>query len=208
VALKMLGLNNEVSLFESRHANFVAPRRGLRLPNLPTGFDSLTWGIIGQQIHVKFAGSLRRDLIELAGEKIGGMRAHPTPERVASLALAKLKARRFSRSKARYLIDAAAAVARGELDIENLPHGSAVAAEKKLTARHGVGTWTARYVMLRTGFADAAPVGDSALAAALQKLHKLAERPDQTEAARLMAAFSPHRSLATMHLWTYLREAA
>ena len=95
VALRMLGLNNEVSLFESRHAKFVAPRRGLRLPNLPTGFDSLTWAIIGQQIHIKFAGSLRRDLIEMAGEKIGDMRTHPTPERVADLSVAKLKAHRF-----------------------------------------------------------------------------------------------------------------
>jgi AraC family transcriptional regulator of adaptative response / DNA-3-methyladenine glycosylase II len=208
VALKMLGLNNEVTGFETRHAGFAAPRRGLRLPNLPTGFDSLTWGIIGQQIHMKFASSLRRDLISLAGEKIGEMRAHPTPERVADLSVAKLNARRFSRSKASYLIDAAAAVARGELAIESLTQGSAIAAETKLTAQRGIGTWTARYVMMRVGFADCAPVGDSALATALQKLHKLPERPNQEETAALMAQFAPHRSLATMHLWTYLREAA
>ncbi|HEY5084484.1 MAG TPA: hypothetical protein VII48_08190, partial [Rhizomicrobium sp.] len=78
--------------------------------------------------------------------------------------------------------------------------------EKKLTALHGVGTWTARYTMLRGGFADAAPVGDSALATALQRLHKLKERPDQAETAKLMAQFSPHRSLATMHLWISLKE--
>ena len=208
VALKMLGLNNEVSLFETRHAKFVAPRRGLRLPNLPTGFDSLAWAIIGQQIHLKFAASLRRDLIAMAGEKIGPMRTHPTPERVADLSVAKLNAHRFSRSKASYLIDAAAAVARGELAIENLTQGSALAAEKKLTAQRGIGTWTARYVMMRVGFADSAPVGDSALAMALQRLHKLPERPDHQKAEALMAKFAPHRSLATMHLWTYLREAA
>jgi AraC family transcriptional regulator of adaptative response / DNA-3-methyladenine glycosylase II len=51
-------------------------------------------------------------------------------------------------------------------------------------------------------------VGDSALATALQKLHKLPERPAHEQTAALMARFSPHRSLATMHLWTYLREAA
>ena len=56
--------------------------------------------------------------------------------------------------------------------------GSAVAAEKKLTAQRGIGIWTARYVLMRGGFADAAPVGDSALATALQRLHKLPERPD------------------------------
>jgi AraC family transcriptional regulator of adaptative response / DNA-3-methyladenine glycosylase II len=207
-ALRMLGLNNEVTQFESRHARFASPRRGLRLPNLPTGFDALAWGIIGQQINVKFAGALRRDLILMAGERIGEMRTHPTPERVAELSVAALNGRRFSRSKAAYLIDSAAAIARGELDIEGLRRGSAVAAERKLTALRGIGLWTARYILLRDGFADAAPIGDSALATALQKLHKLLERPDQEEAARLMALFAPHRSLATMHLWTYLKEAA
>jgi AraC family transcriptional regulator of adaptative response / DNA-3-methyladenine glycosylase II len=208
VALRMLGLNNEVTPFETRHARFVAPRRGLRLPNLPTGFDSLTWAIVGQQINMKFAIGLRRDLIKMAGEPIGSMRAHPSPERVADLSVAKLNAQRFSRSKASYLIDAAAAVARGELPVETFPLRSAVAAENKLTQRRGIGTWTARYVLMRMGFADAAPVGDSALAAALHKLHKLPERPDHDQVAKLMAQFAPHRSLATMHLWTYLREAA
>ena len=205
-ALKMLGLNNETAPFETRHAEFAAPRRGLRLPNIPTGFDGLAWGIIGQQINVKFAASLRGEIIRLAGEKVGPMRAHPTPERVANMNIQALNKRRFSRSKAAYLIGAAEAVAKGKLDIEGLPRGSAVAAEKKLTALHGVGTWTARYTMLRGGFADAAPVGDSALATALERLHKLPERPDHAQVAAMMAAYSPHRSLATMHLWTYLKE--
>ena len=207
-ALKILALTNDVTQFETRHAGFVAPRRGLRMPLLPTGFDALCWGIIGQQINVKFATSLRRDLVELAGEKIGDMRAHPTPEAVANLDKAALTSRRYADSKARYLIDAGAAIASGKLDIENLGEGSAFAAEKALTAQRGIGIWTARYVLMRGGFADAAPVGDSALATALQKLHKLPERPDADQAARLMSAFAPHRSLATMHLWTYLKEAA
>jgi AraC family transcriptional regulator of adaptative response / DNA-3-methyladenine glycosylase II len=207
-ALKMLGLNNETAPFETRHAALTAPRRGLRLPNIPTGFDGLAWGIIGQQINVKFASSLRSEIIRMAGEKVGGMRAHPTPERVANLNVVTLNKHRFSRSKAAYLIGAGETVAKGALDIEGLPRGSAVAAEKKLTALHGVGTWTARYTMLRGGFADAAPVGDSALATALQRLHQLPERPDHEQVKTLMTAFSPHRSLATMHLWTSLKEPA
>ena len=207
-ALKMLGLYNEVTPFETRHARFASPRKGLRLPLLPTGFDGLTWAIIGQQINIKFAGALRREVIALAGEKIGDMRTHPTAAQVADLDIAKLTSRRFSGSKAKYLIGAAEMVAKGELDIEGLPRGSAVAAEKKLTALHGIGTWTARYVMMRGGFADATLVGDSALATALQKLHKLPERPDQAGTAKLMEAFAPHRSLATMHLWTSLKEAS
>jgi AraC family transcriptional regulator of adaptative response / DNA-3-methyladenine glycosylase II len=207
-ALKILSLTNDVAQFETRHAEFVKNRRGLRMPLLPTGFDALCWGIIGQQINVKFASSLRRDMVELAGEKIGNMRAHPTPQRVADIGVPALAARRYSGSKARYLIDAAQAIASGTLDIENLGEGSAIAAERALTAQRGIGTWTARYVLMRAGFADAAPVGDSALATALQRLHNLPQRPGADESARLMSRFAPHRSLATMHLWTSLKEAA
>ncbi len=207
-ALRILALTNDVTPFETRHPAFVQNRRGLRLPLLPTGFDALCWGIIGQQINIKFAVSLRRELIEIAGERVGDMRAHPTPESVANIDVATLAGRRYSRSKARYLVEAAQAVASGQLDIEGLPAGSAIAAEKALTARHGIGTWTARYVLMRGGFADAAPVGDSALATALQRLHQLPDRPDANQTARMMSRFAPHRALATMHLWTYLREAA
>lgn len=213
-ALRMLGLNNEVMQFETRMAQdartapMIARQRGLRLPNIPTNFDALCWAIIGQQINVKFAVSLRRDMIALVGEKIGDMVAHPTPERVVEIGAAKLAKRRYSHSKAAYLMGAADHVANGKLDIDRLPEASAVAAEKKLTALYGIGTWTARYVMLRSGFADAAPVGDSALATALQRLHQRAERPAHEEVAKLMQAFAPHRSLATMHLWTSLKAAA
>ncbi len=207
-ALKILALTNDVTPFETRHAAFVAPRRGLRMPLLPTGFDALCWGIIGQQINVKFAASLRRELVDITGEKIGDMRVHPSPESVANIDVGSLTSRRYSRSKAQYLVDAAQAVATGKLDIEGLTEGSALAAQNALTAQRGIGIWTARYVLMRGGFADAAPVGDSALATALQRLHNLPERPDTDETARLMSRFAPHRSLATMHLWTSLKEAA
>jgi AraC family transcriptional regulator of adaptative response / DNA-3-methyladenine glycosylase II len=206
-ALRVLALTNDITQFETRHAAFTATRRGLRMPLLPTGFDALCWGIIGQQINVKFATSLRREMVEIAGEKIGDMRAHPTPESIANIDVGALTSRRYSGSKARYLVDAAQAIVSGTLDIENLGEGSALAAEKALTAQRGIGLWTARYVLMRGGFADAAPVGDSALATGLQRLHKLPERPDSEQTARLMAAFAPHRSLATMHLWTSLKEA-
>jgi len=210
-ALRMMGLNNEIALFEKRVAGnaFFARRKGLRVPAIPTGFDGLAWAIVGQQINVKFAASLRREIIQLAGvDAGGGMVAHPTAERVADLSVVTLAKRRFSRSKADYLIGAAKEVAEGRLDIETLPDGSATAFEKKLKAVRGIGTWTARYAMLRAGFADAAPVGDSALATVLQRLHGMEQRPDQDETHKLMLDYAPHRSLATGHLWAALRDAA
>jgi AraC family transcriptional regulator of adaptative response / DNA-3-methyladenine glycosylase II len=214
-SLRMLGLTSDVKSFETRARNdamlsaMIARQRGLRVPLTASGFEALCWGIIGQQINVKFAASLRREILNLAGEPAGkGMRTHPAPERVANLSPSLLTSRRFSRSKTEYLIGAAREVAEARLDIEGLISGSARAAETKLKSVHGIGTWTARYVMLRTGFADSAPVGDCVLGTALQRLHALGERPGQEEAERLMREFSPHRSLATTHLWASVKEAA
>jgi 3-methyladenine DNA glycosylase/8-oxoguanine DNA glycosylase len=78
-----------------------------------------------------------------------------------------------------------------------------------LTSLRGVGTWTARYTLLRgAGFADCAPVGDVALAAALQKLHAAERRPAPQEVEQLMRPFAPYRSIATFHLWASLKDAA
>jgi AraC family transcriptional regulator of adaptative response / DNA-3-methyladenine glycosylase II len=62
--------------------------------------------------------------------------------------------------------------------------------------------------MLRGGFADTVPVGDSALATALQRLHKLETRPAHDAVDQLMQGFAPHRSLATCHLWASLKKEA
>lgn len=205
-ALAILGLVHDIGPFEDEHAAFVKPRRGLRVPLLPSTFDALCWGIIGQQINIRFASKLRREIVGLAGRPIGDMRAHPTPRALAGIDASDLTSRQFSRSKTRYLLDAAQAIVAGTLDIETLRGGSALAAEKALTAQRGVGIWTARYVLMRSGFADAAPVGDSGLATALQQLHQLPARPDAEHTARLMSHFAPNRSLASLHLWTLLAE--
>ncbi|MHC1481100.1 Ada metal-binding domain-containing protein [Frateuria aurantia] len=207
-SLKILGLGMDIDDFEKAHPALVETRRGLRVPLIPSAFDALCWAIIGQQINLSFAGSLRQALILRAGDSIGDMKVHPTPAAIAALDPVELTSRRFSRSKARYLIDTAQAIAAGRLDIEQLVDGSALEAERLLTAQHGIGTWTARYVLMRTGFADAAPVGDSGLATALGRLHDLPERPDAVMTARLMARYAPWRSLASLHLWASLQTTA
>jgi AraC family transcriptional regulator of adaptative response / DNA-3-methyladenine glycosylase II len=214
-ALRMLGLSLDVTAFETRAARdprmaaLIARRPGLRLPLTPTGFEGLTWAIIGQQINIAFACSLRRELLEIAGVEVEGMRVHPSAGSVAEIRVDDLARRRFSRKKAEYLIGAAQAVASGRLDADGLGDGSAVAAERNLTQLRGIGTWTARYMLMRgAGFADCAPVGDVALAAALQKLTGAGERPGPAQVEELMRPFAPHRSLATFHLWASLKDAA
>lgn len=212
-ALRLLGLAADVSGFERdaarepRMAALIARRPGLRLPLAATVFDGLCWAIVGQQINLAFASALRRDLIALAGTPVDRMRAHPSPAQIASVDVGALRRKRFSRAKCAYLTEAARAALDGRLDLEALADGSALRAEAALTAVRGIGTWTARYVLMRgCGFADCAPVGDVALAAALQRYAGLAERPSHGEVEDLMRPFSPHRSLATFHLWASLKD--
>jgi 3-methyladenine DNA glycosylase/8-oxoguanine DNA glycosylase len=221
VALRMLGLTpalaDAAAGLEARAdtdaatARLVGNRRGYRPPLAATVFEALAWAIIGQQINLTFAADLRRQLILLAGRPHpSGMIAHPDAAAVAVLDPALLTARRFSRSKARYLIDAAQAAVDGRLDLAALerldtdPAGEA-AAEAALLALRGIGPWTTNYVLMRgCGLPDRVPVGDAGLAAALQRFHAMDRRPTAEEQGTLMRPHAPWRSLATAHLWASL----
>src|SRR5690606_19621289 len=100
------------------------------------------------------------------------------------------------------------AVSDGTLDLDDMTTRSAPAIERRLLAVRGLGPWSAQYMLMRGfGFADCVPAGDSGLATALERFFALEERPDATGTRRLMETFSPHRALATFHLWTSLGES-
>lgn len=215
--LRMAGLNGQRAAWmqlgrqQPDAARLLAGKPALWLPLTAEPFEALCWAIIGQQINLSFATALRRSLIQLSGVPIAGstLLAHPGPEQVAALSAEQLTAQRFSRSKASYLLGAARAVLDGSLPLADLSRQGAEAAERQLLALHGVGPWTARYVMLRgLGLGDCAPIGDSGLATALQRFYALAARPDARQTEQLMQVFSPCRSLATLHLWASLTEHA
>jgi AraC family transcriptional regulator of adaptative response / DNA-3-methyladenine glycosylase II len=193
-------------LRDAATARLVAQRRGLRIPLTADAFEALTWAVLGQQVNLAFAFTLRRHLLALAGAPAPrGLRAHPTPAEVAALDPADLVRRQLSRRKAEYLVELARAVAAGELPLDELGLAAASRVEESLLARRGVGPWTAAYVMLRGyGLADCVPVGDAGLALALERFHALAERPDAAATRRLMAPFAPYRSFATFHFWSSL----
>ncbi|HXO21022.1 MAG TPA: Ada metal-binding domain-containing protein [Thermoanaerobaculia bacterium] len=217
IALRLLGLTLDPGPFErqvrrTRGARrLIAGREGLRIPLSAEPFEGLAWAIIGQQINLAFATTLRRRFVELCGEPAGGgslgSLAHPTPEAVARLDVADLTARQFSGRKAEYLIGAAQAIATGELPLASFPERAATEVERRLLAVRGLGPWTAHYVMLRAcGFADCLPVGDSGLAAGLTRFFALDHRPGPEETRSLMQPFTPYRSFATAHLWASLGE--
>jgi AraC family transcriptional regulator of adaptative response / DNA-3-methyladenine glycosylase II len=128
--------------------------------------------------------------------------APPTPAAVASLQPADLLPLQFSRQKADYLISIARLVEAGDLEPGKLPGLSATRVARILSAVRGLGPWSVNYVMMRgLGFPDCVPLGDTGVTSGLQSLLDLRERPDADATRRLMSVFSPHRSLATAHLW-------
>ena len=214
VAIGLLGLDQDAHGFARLatrlgFARLVAGRRQLRISQTLSVFDGLLWSIIGQQINLAFACVLKRRLIEKTGTPLGdGFYCVPTPAAVAALQPADLQPLQYSAAKAAYLIGAARLVASRQLDLAALPRMSATRAECTLLAVHGLGPWSVNYVMMRAlGFPDCVPLGDTGVSSGLQSLFQLEDRPDIDATRRLMAVFSPYRSLATAHLWQFNRPA-
>jgi AraC family transcriptional regulator of adaptative response / DNA-3-methyladenine glycosylase II len=208
LVIAMLGLDQDAAAF-SRLAKklgigrLVAGRQGLRLLRTPSLWDAILWAIVGQQINLPFAFALKRRLIENTGTPLKeGLYSLPTPKILAKLDPEATRPWQYSQKKAEYVIGAAKLVAEGKLDLEALPLMSATRAERTLLAVHGLGPWSVNYIMMRSlGFADCVPFGDTGVTSGLKTLFKLEVRPDVDGTRRLMSVFSPHRSLATAHLW-------
>ncbi|MHB2017892.1 MAG: Ada metal-binding domain-containing protein [Candidatus Xenobia bacterium] len=193
--VRALGLTWDVRGFR---AGLQEPRLlalpALRIPLLTDPFDALCWVVVGQQISFAAAATLRRRLCELAGSP-------PDPARVAAMDATRLARQGFGARKGEYLVGLAQAMLEGRLSVENR---SAVRAEQLLIGTRGLGRWSVRYLLMRSlGLADCAPVGDAALARSLQRFDGLPRRPTDAEVEDRMAAFSPHRSLATFYLWRW-----
>jgi AraC family transcriptional regulator of adaptative response / DNA-3-methyladenine glycosylase II len=186
-------------------ARLVAGREGWSGTRTPDLWDALAWAIVGQQINLAFAFRLRRALAEIAGTPVGdGLIASPPAKTVATLDPDGLRARQFSATKARTLIDTARLIAHGQLDLDALARGSATRAQRTLLAVRGLGPWTVNYVLMRgAGFADCIPYGDTGVTSGLQRLFELELRPDVFATRRLMLPFAPWRSLATAQLWQF-----
>lgn len=177
---------------------------GLRIMQSATIFEALTWAIIGQQINLSFAISLRRTFILQAGRRhSSGLWCYPEAGDVAELPVDDLTTRKFSRSKAETLLRLAHLVDDGLLSLERTDDIGAASAA--LLAVKGIGPWTVNYALLRGyGYADCSLHGDIAIRAALQRLLGEAVKPDMARTEALLGQYKPHRTMAAAHLWATL----
>ncbi|MHA6480730.1 DNA-3-methyladenine glycosylase family protein [Paenibacillus sp. strain BS8-2] len=184
--------------------------RGLRLLGIPDLFEALCWGIIGQQINLSFAYTLKRRLVERYGRSIGyndeTYWLFPEPEIIAGLTVEELEPLRMTARKSEYLIDTAAAVVSGELSRERLlAAGDIKAAERMLISRRGIGPWTAHYVIMRClRYPDAFPIDDVGLHNAIKSLTNLERKPTKSELLTMSAGWAGWEAYATFYLWRLL----
>mgnify|MGYP000007481208 FL=1 len=210
LAAHMLGLTQPVHAFEAAYGahpllgRLIVANRGLRVPQAASAFEALTWAISGQQISLAVAISLRRRLIQLAGQQhSGGLFCYPDAAAVAALDEDVLGQAGFSRAKSQTLLRLAREVVEGRLPLDQWQADApAEVIAEHLLALKGIGPWTVDYALLR-GFArlDGSLHGDAAVRRQLQRLLGAEEKLTQPFVRDWLQPFAPWRALVAAHLW-------
>ena len=184
--------------------------RGLRCMGIPDLFEALSWGIIGQQINLAFAYTLKRRLVEAFGDSVTcegeTYRLFPSASRIAGLEPTELDELRMTARKNEYLVGVARLIADGSLTKPKLlALGSLRAAEKALVGIRGIGPWTANYVLMRClRMTDAFPIDDVGLHLAIRHAAGMDRKPTRAELLALSEGWKGWEAYATFYLWRLL----
>jgi len=180
--------------------------RGLKPILTPSVYESAAWAIMGQQVNLSFAYTLKKRIADKYGRIINldgrAYQLFPGPEAIAGARIAQLRAMQFSQRKAEYLIDLSKAVAGDMLKLEELGRNGYNEALECLLSVRGIGIWSANYILMRgAGHLDCLPLGDSGLHRAVRNLYNLKSAPDNEKVQEQAESSAPFRSLYTLYLW-------
>lgn len=160
------------------------------------GFATLIHIILEQQVSLASAKAAFLKLAEAAGQV--------TPRRFLDFSDEALKSFGFSRQKTRYGRLLATAILQNKLNLESLRELDDEAVRRELTRITGIGVWTANiYLLMALRRPDVLPIGDLALAKAVQEIKQLPARPDSDRLEKIARPWQPWRSVAVRILWHY-----
>jgi DNA-3-methyladenine glycosylase II len=160
------------------------------------GYAGLCAIVCGQQLSTASAAAIRGRLFAAFDP------FHHDAVRVARAD--KLKRLGLSAPKIKSIKAIAAAIAKGQIDLDAVARMPADDAHAALTALHGIGPWTADiYLLFCLGNADAWPAGDLALQESARIAFGLRRRPDVKTMVKLAEAWRPWRGVAAHLLWAY-----
>ena len=162
-------------------------------------FAMLVRAIVFQQLSTKAATTIHGRLIEsLPGATL-------TPQALAAVTDAQLRAAGISRQKAGYLKDLCEKVSSGAVPLDALDAMSDDEVIAALTKVKGIGRWSAEmFLIFRLQRPDVLPLGDLGILTAIQKAYRLRKKPTAARMSKIGDAWKPYRSVASWYLWRSL----
>ena len=173
---------------------------GVRPPGTWDPFETGVRAIVGQQVSVAAANTLMARLVARHGTPVGGLEQlglthlFPTADELADASLEGLG---LPVARARGVRAFSRAVADGTVELDRSRSLERLVAS--IASIDGLGPWTAHYVALRLGEADAFPVSDLGLRRAIAARRGAAVTAAQAQ--QLADSWRPYRAHAAAQLW-------
>jgi DNA-3-methyladenine glycosylase II len=161
-------------------------------------YQALADSIIGQQLSIKAAASIRRRFRELFGGRF------PTPEMILRKTPAELRTVGLSGAKTIYIRDLAQHIKDGQVRFDKIASQSNETIIAELNDVKGIGVWTAHmFLIFCIGRLDVLPVGDLGIKSGVQKLYglKVLPTPDQIIEIAETYKWHPYESVASWYIW-------
>ena len=160
-------------------------------------FHSLINSIIGQQISVSAADSMKTKFFKL--------KRNITPQTVSKLRTTDLRKCGLSRQKILYIRNISKFFLQNKKFIKNINRTSEEEIYNYLIEIKGVGNWTIHmFLMFSYGSSNIFPTGDLGFLKAISKLYKVQLPISERKLKLLYKNWSPYSSQATWYLWRSL----
>ena len=160
-------------------------------------FHSLINSIIGQQISVSAADSMKTKFFKL--------KRNITPQTVSKLRTTDLRKCGLSRQKILYIRNISKFFLQNKKFIKNINKSSEEEIYNNLFEIKGVGNWTIHmFLMFSYGSSNIFPTGDLGFLKAISKLYKVQLPISERKLKLLYKKWSPYSSQATWYLWRSL----
>ncbi len=160
-------------------------------------FHSLINSIIGQQISVSAADSMKTKFFKL--------KRSITPQTVSKLRTTDLRKCGLSRQKILYIRNISKFFLQNKKFIKNINKSSEEEIYNNLIEIKGIGNWTIHmFLMFSYGSSNIFPTGDLGFLKAISKLYKVQLPISERKLKLLYKKWSPYSSQATWYLWRSL----
>lgn len=166
-------------------------------------FEMLVRSIISQQISTAAARTVRDRVVSLVESRSGSKKI--TPPGLLALSIDDLRSAGCSQRKAEYILDLAAKVDTGHVQLSTIGRLSSTEVIKTLIQVRGIGRWTAQmFLMFSLGRLDVFPVDDLGVRNAMLNLYNLDRSASHQRFQAIAEKWQPYASIGSWYCWRSL----